>query len=430
MKRLLKPVLWLLVLASLFPLWAASRVGPSALGDDALITLTYAKNLARGDGFVFNHPPPVLGTTTPLYALVVAALGTVLRFVDLTTIALFVSALCWVGLVWCWFVFRREFSLTDWQACILGIVMSASGWVRHLEMEAYLFALLLTVATGLFFRGRLAAAGAASALLVLTRGEGALLFGILFVLAIVAERRDLKSRSDAPRSGSGVLSLCTGFAIPMLAWSVYAQITFGSVIPNTLAAKVAQGTSGLWRPFLEQLVGVWMPSWGRGLALPGLPLLGVWYLLVVIGLVVAARRHRPLLVLVVWTIARCRRLPVVWTARVLRVVDAARIGARLIGPRRGPIRQPGPEGSGGGGRRGHVRGAVARHSHSEGGSDSANFSATGRVPRTRSVADREHRLVGQRRLPRDRLPGVLHRQPDRGPRGPGLSGNHAPRGDR
>lgn len=303
MERLLNPVIWVLVVASILPLWAATRVDPSMLGDDALITLTYAKNLARGDGFVFNHPPPVLGTTTPLFTMVVAALGAVVVFADLTTVALLVSALCWVGLIWCWFAFRREFLLTDWQAAVVGLVMAASGWIRHLEMEAYLFALLLTVATGLFFRGRLAAAGAASALLVLTRGEGALLFGILLFLAIATERPCQRPRSDAPWSRSGTLLLCTGFGIPMLAWSVYAHITFGTVVPNTLAAKVAQGASGLWRPFLEQLVRVWIPSWGTRLALPGVPLLGVWYLLVVIGLAAVVRRHRPLLVLVVWMVA-------------------------------------------------------------------------------------------------------------------------------
>ena len=303
MERTLNPVIWLLVLASVFPVWAATRVDPSMLGDDALITLTYAKNLARGDGFVFNHPPPVLGTTTPLFAIAVAGLGTLFRSVDLTTVALGLSAACWIGVIWCWFVFRRELHLTQWQACVLGVVMSATGWVRQLEMEAYLFALLLVVATGLFFRGRMAAAGAVSALLVLTRGEGALLFVILFVLAIVAERRAPRPGSGTRGTRSGVLMLCTGFAIPVLAWSLYARITFGGVLPNTLAAKVAQGASGLWRPFLEQLLGVWMPGWSRGLALPGLPLLGVWYLLAVIGLVAAARSHRPLLVPVVWMFA-------------------------------------------------------------------------------------------------------------------------------
>jgi hypothetical protein len=86
-------------------------------------------------------------------------------------------------------------------------------------------------------------------------------------------------------------------------WSLYARVTFGSVVPNTLAAKVAQGASGLWRPFAEQLLWEWMPRWGGGLALPGVPFFGLWYLLVTIGLVVVVARHRPLLVPVTWMVA-------------------------------------------------------------------------------------------------------------------------------
>jgi len=45
-------------------------------GDDAYITWTYAVHLARGDGFVFSPgAPPSLGTTTPLWCLIFAAIA-------------------------------------------------------------------------------------------------------------------------------------------------------------------------------------------------------------------------------------------------------------------------------------------------------------------------------------------------------------------
>src|ERR1051325_10123216 len=43
-----------------------------ATGEDALITLRYAENLALGQGFVYNPGEHVLGTTTPLYTLLLA----------------------------------------------------------------------------------------------------------------------------------------------------------------------------------------------------------------------------------------------------------------------------------------------------------------------------------------------------------------------
>jgi hypothetical protein len=66
------------MLASLLPLWAAYS-HRTALNDDTYITLTYVKNIARGDGFVFNAQPPTLGTTTPLTTLAVAALAIPIR---------------------------------------------------------------------------------------------------------------------------------------------------------------------------------------------------------------------------------------------------------------------------------------------------------------------------------------------------------------
>ncbi|MCC6904943.1 MAG: hypothetical protein IT326_03810 [Anaerolineae bacterium] len=43
--------------------------------DDAYITYRYAWNILRGLGFVYNLGEPVLGTTTPLYTLMLAAVG-------------------------------------------------------------------------------------------------------------------------------------------------------------------------------------------------------------------------------------------------------------------------------------------------------------------------------------------------------------------
>ncbi len=41
-------------------------------GDDACITFRYAQNLAWGAGFVYNAGEHVLGTTAPLYALLLS----------------------------------------------------------------------------------------------------------------------------------------------------------------------------------------------------------------------------------------------------------------------------------------------------------------------------------------------------------------------
>lgn len=82
-----------LMIVSLLPFWAAYR-HQSFLNDDTYITLTYAKNLAQGNGFVYNHPPAVLGTTTPLLTIIVASLMRLLPFAEAATLAVFFSAAC------------------------------------------------------------------------------------------------------------------------------------------------------------------------------------------------------------------------------------------------------------------------------------------------------------------------------------------------
>jgi len=50
--------------------------------DDAYITFRYARNLANGVGFVYNAGERVLGTTTPAYTLLLAALSRLGGFAD------------------------------------------------------------------------------------------------------------------------------------------------------------------------------------------------------------------------------------------------------------------------------------------------------------------------------------------------------------
>src|ERR1051325_10614455 len=62
-------ILLLAVGLRLFLLFAAH-----ATEEDFYITLRYAENLAFGRGFVYNPGEHVLGTTTPLYTLLLALL--------------------------------------------------------------------------------------------------------------------------------------------------------------------------------------------------------------------------------------------------------------------------------------------------------------------------------------------------------------------
>ena len=61
--------------------------------DDAFITFRYARNLLAGQGFVYNAGQRVLGTTTPLYTLLLAGLAGLTRSQNYPWLALLVNAL-------------------------------------------------------------------------------------------------------------------------------------------------------------------------------------------------------------------------------------------------------------------------------------------------------------------------------------------------
>ncbi len=280
----------LLVFISLFPLITAYHY-PAFLSDDSYITLTYAKNLASGNGFVFNHSPAVLGTTTPLFTIAIAGLALVFPKVDIPVIAVFLTAFCWFGIVWIIFFFRKEWGLENWQLCILALVLIGSGWVDSLGMEVYPFAFLLVLSLSLFLSKRYWLTGFISGLLFLTRGEGVLVLAV-FLIALTIQHWITRKSIDVELA-QNILKLVVGFTLPVLFWIAYAHFTFGSFLPNTLAAKQAQGQTGLWRPFLQRLTNEWMPVWGKPFSFEVLPFVNFWWVIVLIGFIdVLLRKHK------------------------------------------------------------------------------------------------------------------------------------------
>ena len=115
----------MLLLMSILPLWIAYHHSFS-LNDDTYITLTYAKNIANGRGFVFNHPPATLGTTTPLLTFLVAGLSWILPRIELHRLAVIFTALCWAGSAWLVYLGREDLGVSKWQAVTIGGVI-----IRH-----------------------------------------------------------------------------------------------------------------------------------------------------------------------------------------------------------------------------------------------------------------------------------------------------------
>src|SRR3954464_1309483 len=61
----------------LLALAARALPGPRTI-DDAFITFRYSRNIVEGQGFVYNPGSRVLGTTTPLFTVLMAAVSAIL----------------------------------------------------------------------------------------------------------------------------------------------------------------------------------------------------------------------------------------------------------------------------------------------------------------------------------------------------------------
>jgi hypothetical protein len=219
---------WPLAVAALALL---ARVVPTPRTiDDAFITFRYARNLLGGLGFVYNPGEHVLGTTTPLYTLLMAGVAAATRSGNYPWIALWVNALA--DAATCLVLMRLGERLGRQRA--VGVALGLLWAVAPMSvtfavggMETSVFVLLLVVSAALYLAGRTRWAAFTSALMLLTRPDSAALVGPV-VLDLVWRR--WRARKP-PWVEAGI------FLATLAPWVVFATLYFGSPLPHSIAAK-------------------------------------------------------------------------------------------------------------------------------------------------------------------------------------------------
>jgi len=193
--------------------------------EDAFITFRIARQLAGGNGFVYNLGERVDGTTTPLFTLLLTAwlkldanivLGA--RILDLAfelgTLLLVQQTLKYLG------------RSTAEQVGVL-VLLAISSKLINMEtqgMETPLVLFLMAAAWYAQARGRAVWAGVLTGLLLLTRMD---LFLWPLVLAIATALTDWKA----------AVRLVLATACIFLPWVIFSTAYFGSPIPYTITAK-------------------------------------------------------------------------------------------------------------------------------------------------------------------------------------------------
>ncbi len=202
--------------------------------DDTYITFRYSLNLASGHGFVYNLGEPVLGTTAPLWAMVLAVCAAV--GVPIEQAALVISLLCDAASAF--FLFRLLKALGFGAGIPMAAALLFLGFFDYFSlarsgMESSFFVFLVLGSLTSMTSKRFVAAAVFTALAVLTRPEGALLLAVL-PAALWYYRAELRPRD-------GVLALAVLLVISG-SWAIYAIRTFGSVIPQSVVAKAGMFT--------------------------------------------------------------------------------------------------------------------------------------------------------------------------------------------
>ena len=266
--------------------------------DDAYITFRYARNLANGVGFVYNAGERVLGTTTPAYTLLLAALSRLSGFTDYPRLALIVNTLC--DAVTFGLLVRLVTRLTDlrWLGLSAALLFALDGRTLDfstggMESSFNVMAIILTLM--LFFEGRAWLTALAAGLVVLIRPDGLTLAAAIFAgWGVTALRR----ANWNLRQASWPWKEAALFAAVVAPWLIFATLYFGHPVPQSVLAKsVSYHVPPLmaFRAFLVQLRAVFpfsLPPLQEGQGL-GRQLLQALLptALCVLGLAALQRRH-------------------------------------------------------------------------------------------------------------------------------------------
>jgi hypothetical protein len=218
--------------------------------DDGYITYRYADNLSLGRGLVFNPGENVLGTTAPMFAVLLAGLTALTRSLSMTVAAwgTVVSLLSLAAAVVSLQTFRREGGPLPGaaQSVVLAVMVFAARWnIEMIGCENMAVLGLVSAAFAFAFarRGEVVP-GVLAGLAASLRFDAGLAAAALGILLWV-ERRKLPWRYGL----AGLLPIAGS-----LAWL---HSTFGTFLPNTLQGKrseLALVTAGYLRSEFGWLV--------------------------------------------------------------------------------------------------------------------------------------------------------------------------------
>lgn len=254
----------IVLLLSVVFLTAPIVLAPNTAQEDALITLRHARNLAEGRGLVYNVGERVLGSTAPLWAIVIAPLFW-LPFPESVIVQLIQTASCGglIAGVWIMGAVAKREAYYARAALLAGTALHYRlSHVGHAGMETgaqVLLAALLVRCMILSERTACTRLGQALLGILLV----ALRLDSVFVLAGLYGARFLMSLSEGSLRRHAVLDV----GVPGVLVGAYVlfecgvlYLYYGSPVPQSMLAKAGAGR--VWQQseagmFIDSIRGVW-----------------------------------------------------------------------------------------------------------------------------------------------------------------------------
>lgn len=198
--------------------------------DDVFITYTYSRNLAEGNGFVFNPGERIQGTTTPLWAILMA--GVYKLTPDLLSAGNIISgSLLIVILIFSYYTVKHKLGLLS-LAIMLITLASAPILYLAFGMETMLYCTVLVSTWLTWSRRRYSAAFALAGVLTWVRADGVVLAGAMGICLLISLSGQF-TRKTVLRYTKYVFI----YLLVIAPWFLFAALYFGSPLPNTFSAK-------------------------------------------------------------------------------------------------------------------------------------------------------------------------------------------------
>ncbi|OGL38960.1 MAG: hypothetical protein A2043_09000 [Candidatus Schekmanbacteria bacterium GWA2_38_9] len=196
--------------------------------DDPYITFRYAKNLSEGHGFVFNEGERILGTTTPLYTLILACCG--LFFKNLPLVSIILSSISLIFLSYFLYLILNIVNKKIWGVFCAILIIFNSQTYSCFGLETIFYTMLIYGAILFYLKDYFYLSTILLVIAILTRSDAIILIGLI-LLAYILKNKKFPYK---------YVSL---FLVIVIPWYLFSFFYFGTFFPSSMSVKTGMSKS-------------------------------------------------------------------------------------------------------------------------------------------------------------------------------------------